>query len=63
MSNSSQTHFTNIKKLVSNIASRLDNSGSLELVCRFDGRVIKANEASRLLLKSLKLTKLKKIIA
>ena len=62
MSNSSQTHFTNIKKLVSNIAGRLDNSGSLELVCRFDGRVIKANEASRLLLKSLKLTKLNRLL-
>ena len=62
MSNSSQTHFTNIKKLVSNIASRLDNSGSLELVCRFDGRVIKANDASRLLLKSLKVTKLNRLL-
>ena len=62
MSNSSQTHFTNIKKLVSNMASRLDNSGSLELVCRFDGRVIKANEASRLLLKSLKVTKLNRLL-
>ena len=62
MSNSSQTHFTNIKKIDSNISGRLDNSGSLELVCRFDGRVIKANEASRLLLKSLKLTKLNRLL-
>ncbi len=62
MSSSSQAHFRNIKKLVSNISSRSDDSGPLELVCRFDGRIIKANESSRLLLNTLKLAKLNRFL-
>ena len=62
MSNSSQSHFSSFKKIVSNMTSRSDNSGSLELLCKFDGRIIKANEASRQLLKALKLTKLNRLL-
>ena len=51
-----------IKKLASNLLVGREPSGAIELVCRFDGRIIKANETARLLLKSLKISKMNRLL-
>ena len=50
-----------LKKFASNIF-KSEASGPIQLECRFDGRIIKANDSARALLNSLKISKMNRLL-
>ena len=50
------------KKLTSGFLSGVGNSAPIELMCRFDGRIIEANQTARTLAKTLKAPKVNRLL-
>ncbi len=62
MPTKSSSKLGGLKKLTSGLLSSVGNSAPIELMCRFDGRIIEANEATRSLAKSLDAPKVNRLL-
>ena len=62
MSTKSSSKIGGLKKLTSSLLIGVGNFSPIELVCRFDGRIIEANVAARALAKSLKAPKINRLL-
>jgi len=62
MPNKSSSKLGSFKKLTSGLLSGMGNSAPIELMCRFDGRIIEANQAARTLAKTLKAPKVNRLL-
>ena len=58
----SSSKLGSFKKLTSGLLSGMGNSALIELMCRFDGRIIEANQAARELAKTLKAPKVNRLL-
>ena len=62
MPNKSSSKLGSFKKLTSGLLSGMGNSAPIELMCRFDGRIIEANQVARTLAKTLKAPKVNRLL-
>lgn len=62
MSIKSSAKLASIKKLTTGLRSSIEGPESIELMCRFDGRIIEANQVARTLAKSLKAPKVNRLL-
>jgi len=62
MSNKSISKMASIKKLTTGLLSSVDGRESIELLCRFDGRIVEANQTARSLAKTVKAPKVNRLL-
>ncbi len=62
MPNKSSSKLGSFKKLTSGLLSGMGNSAPIELMCRFDGRIIEANQVARTLAKTLTAPKINRLL-
>jgi len=62
MSGKSSSKIGSIKKLTSSLLPGIDSAESIELMCRFDGRIIEANQVARKLAKEVKAPKVNRLL-
>ncbi len=62
MPNKSSSKLGSFKKLTSGLLSGMGNSAPIELMCRFDGRIIEANQVARTLAKTLTAPKVNRLL-
>ena len=62
MPNKSSSKLGSLKKLTSGLISSLSDSAPIELMCRFDGRIIEANQSARALAKILNAPKVNRLL-
>ncbi|NNC68730.1 MAG: EAL domain-containing protein [Gammaproteobacteria bacterium] len=62
MPNKSSSKLGSFKKLTSGLLSGMGNSAPIELMCRFDGRIIEANQVARTLAKTLTALKINRLL-
>jgi diguanylate cyclase (GGDEF)-like protein/PAS domain S-box-containing protein len=62
MSNKSSSKFEGLKKFTSSLLSTTSHDSAIEIMCRFDGRIIEANQIARDISKTLKATKVNRLL-
>ncbi len=62
MPNKSSSRLGSFKKLTSGLLSSRGNSAPIEIMCRFDGRIIEANQVARELAKTLQAPKVNRLL-
>ena len=62
MPNKSSSKLGSFKKLTSGLLPGMGNSAPIEIMCRFDGRIIEANQVARTLAKTLTAPKINRLL-